>query len=297
MDLGTALMLFSNTKTKRRTSAYVHTPWTDLGAKIRGEASEDAGNLNLDFDRLEKFGFITPTTIDLDLARDFSMVKRRLFRRLCFFGPEVDEKGGPTKRRCPVVLITSGNPGEGKTFSAINFALSLAIEEQLNVLLVDSDLANPSVTRVIGFPHRKHGLFECLVNRGADLDDMMMKIEQIPLTIMPAGEATKSPSSLLGGKPMSDLLKRIKALDRYDMIVMDGPPLLATTEAAVLAPHADEVVLVIGAGEATGTQLDASLDLLDISSEKVSLLLNRAVISERRAANYGYDQAGESLPA
>lgn len=290
-------MLFTNTKTKRRTSAYVHTPWTDLGAKIRGETSEDAGSLSLDFDRLEKLGFITPTTIDLDLARDFSMVKRRLFRRLCFFGPEADEKGGATKKRCPVVLITSGNPGEGKTFSAINFALSLAIEEQLNVLLVDSDLANPSVTRVIGFPYRKHGLFECLVNRGADLDDMMIKIGHIPLTILPAGEATKSPSSLLGGKPMSDLLKRIKALDRYDMIVMDGPPLLATTEAAVLAPHADEVVLVIGAGEATGTQLDASLDLLDVSSEKVSLLLNRAVISERRAANYGYDQAGESLPA
>ena len=290
-------MLFSNTKIKRRTSAYVHTPWTDLGAKIRGETSEDAGNLSLDFDRLEKLGFITPTTIDLDLARDFSMVKRRLFRRLCFFGPEVDEKGGLTKRRCPVVLITSGNPGEGKTFSAVNFALSLAIEEQLNVLLIDGDLANPSVTRVIGFPYRKHGLFECLLNRGADLDDMMMKIGQIPLSVLPAGEATKSPSSLLGGKPMSDLLRRIKALDRYDMIVMDGPPLLATTEAAVLAPHANEVVLVIGAGEATGTQLDASLDLLDVSSEKVSLLLNRAVISERRAANYGYDQAGESLPA
>jgi len=290
-------MFFSKSKTKRRTSAYVHTPWTDLGAKIRGEASEDAGDLTLDFERLATLGFITPTTIDLDLARDFSMVKRRLFRRLCFFGPEDDEKGGHGKRRCPIVLVTSGNPGEGKTFSSINFALSLAIEEQLKILLIDSDLANPSVTRVIGFPYRKHGLFECLVNRGADLGEMIMTLEQIPLSVLPAGEANKSPSSMLGGKPMADLLKRIVALDRYDMIVMDGPPLLATTEAAVLAPHADEVVLVIGAGEATGTQLDASLDLLDVSSEKVSLLLNRAVISERRAANYGYDQAGESLPA
>ena len=102
---------------------------------------------------------------------------------------------------------------------------------------------------------------------------------------------------MLGGKAMAGLLKRIVALGRYDMVVMDGPPLLATTEAAVLAPHADEVVLVIGAGEATSTQLDASLDLLDVNMEKVSLLLNRAVISERRAAHYGYDYAGESLPA
>ena len=97
--------------------------------------------MNLDFGRLAKLGFITPSTIDLDLARDFSMVKRRLFRRLCFFGPEEEENGVQSKRRCPIVLVTSGNPGEGKTFSSINFALSLTIEEQLNVLLIDSDLA------------------------------------------------------------------------------------------------------------------------------------------------------------
>lgn len=297
MDMGKALMLFSRSKIKRKTSAYVHTPWAaDLSAKVRGETSEDAGKLALDFDRLAKMGFITPSTIDLDLARDFSMVKRRLFRRLSFFGSdEVDDL--LTDTRCPIVLITSGNPGEGKTFSSINFALSLAIEEQLKVLLIDSDLANPSVPKVIGFPYRKQGLFECLVNRGTELDEMMIAIEQIPLSVMPAGEATKSPSSLLGGKAMTDLLKRIVALERFDIIVMDGPPLLATTEAAVLAPHADEVVLVIGAGEATSTQLDASLDLLDVNAEKVSLLLNRAVISERRAASYGYDYAGESLPA
>ena len=298
MDLGETVMLFSKPKTKRRTSAYVHTPWaTDLGAKIRGEKSEDAGRLALDFDRLSKLGFITPSTIELDLARDFSMVKRRLFRRLCFFGPEDDENGNPVAKRCPIVLVTSGNPGEGKTFSSVNFALSLAIEEQLKVLLIDSDLANPSVPRVIGFPYRKHGLFECLLDPAADFDEMTINFEQLPLSIMPAGEATKSPSSLLGGKAMTELLSRIKGLGRYDLIVMDGPPLLATTEAAVLAPHADEVVLVIGAGEATGTQLDASLDLLNVNADKVSLLLNRAVISERRAALYGYDQVGESLPA
>lgn len=291
-------MLFSKPKTKRRTSAYVNTPWTtDLGAKIRGEKSENGGSLSLDFDRLAKLGFITPSTVDLDLARDFSMVKRRLFRRLGFFGQEDEENGKPSKHRCPIVLVTSGNPGEGKTFSSINFSLSLAIEEQLNVLLIDSDLANPSVPRVIGFPHRKQGLFECMVDRGRNLDEMLISFQQIPLSVLPAGEATRSPSSMLGGKAMAALLAKIVALGRYDMIVMDGPPLLATTEAAVLAPHADEVVLVIGAGEATGAQLDASLDLLDVDTDKVSLLLNRAVISDRRAALYGYDQAGESLPA
>jgi receptor protein-tyrosine kinase len=290
-------MLLSRTKIKRKTSAYVRTPWTDLGAKIRGERSEKAGALALDFDRLAKLGFITPSTIELDLARDFSMVKRRLFRRLSFFGPGTGDGGAGGHRRCPIVLVTSGNPGEGKTFSSINFALSLSIEEQLNILLIDSDLASPSVTQVIGFPYRKRGLFECLVDRSTEIDDVLLTFEQLPLAVMPAGEATRAPSSLLGGAPLADLLRRIAGLDRYDMIVMDGPPLLATTEAAVLAPHADEIVLVIGAGEATSAQLEASLELLGVSAEKVSLLLNRAVISERRASLYGYDQAGECLPA
>ncbi|MGI9436385.1 MAG: tyrosine-protein kinase family protein [Geminicoccaceae bacterium] len=290
-------MLFTRAKTTSRSSAYVNTPWTNLNAKVKGEPSEEAGDLVLDYQRLATLGFITPATIELDVARDFSMVKRRLFRRLCFFGQETEPGSEPAHRRCPVVLVTSGNPGEGKTFSSINFALSLAIEEQLNVLLIDTDLAKPSVTRVLGFPYRKRGLFDCLTDPSTVLDDIVLSFGQIPLSVMPAGEATSAPSSLLGGKPMSDTLARLKQQNTYDMLVLDGPPLLATTEAAVLAPHADEIVVVIGAGDATSTQLDASLDLLDVSTDKVSLLLNRAVISERRAGLYGYDYAEDKLSA
>jgi receptor protein-tyrosine kinase len=124
-----------------------------------------------------------------------------------------------------------------------------------------------------------------------------LTFEQLSMSVMPAGEATSAPSSLLGGKAMTDVLERIKALNQYDILVLDGPPLLATTEAAVLAPHADEIVLVIGAGDATSNQLDASLDLLDGYTDKVSLLLNRAVISERQAGYYGYDYAEDRLSA
>lgn len=293
-------MLFSpKKKTENPISAYVRTPWTDLTAKVRGEPAKDdeAAELMLDFERLAKAGFITPATLELDVARDFSMVKRRLFRRLCFFGPEHDPSAEGAKRRCPIVLVTSGNPGEGKTFSSINFALSLAIEEQLNVLLIDTDLAKPSVTNVIGFPYRKRGLFECLTEPLLPLEDVMLTFQQLSLSVLPAGEAKKAPSSLLGGKAMADVIDRIKALNKFDMLVLDGPPLLATTEAAILAPHADEIVLVIGAGEATSNQLDASLDLLEGASSKISLLLNRAVISERRAGYYGYDYHADQLSA
>jgi len=291
-------MPFPRTKAISRASAYVRTPWTDLAAKVHGERSDDDDEkLPIDFERLAKLGYITPATIEADIARDFSMVKRRLFRRLCFFGPEIEEGRPFGGRRCPIVLLTSGNPGEGKTFSSINFALSLAIEEQLNVLLIDADLAKPSVPHVIGFPYRKRGLFDCMSDRSLDLDDVILKFEQISLSVMPAGEATVAPSSMLGGEEMKDLIHRITSLNRYDMLVLDGPPLLATTEAAVLARHADEIVLVVGAGDATSTQLNASLDLLDVTSDKVSLMLNRAVLSDRSAALYGYHYAAEGVSA
>lgn len=290
-------MLFTNRKSREPASAYVHTPWTELSAKIKGEPLREEPGLALDFDRLAKAGFITPMTIGRDVARDFSTVKRRLFRRLCFFGPENEPSLHGGQRRCPTVLVTSGNPGEGKTFSSINFALSLAIEEQLNILLIDTDLAKPSITGVLGFPYRKEGLFDCLTDETMPLHDLVLNFNQLSLSVMPAGEAKRAPSTLLGGRAMADVLGRIKALNRYDMLVLDGPPLLATTEAAVLAPHADEIVLVIGAGNATSTQLDASLELLGGSTDKVSLLLNRAVISERRSGYYGYDYASDRLLA
>ena len=290
-------MPFPRSKAISRASAYVRTPWTDLAAKVRGERGDDDEKLPIDFDRLAKLGYITPATIEDDVARDFSMVKRRLFRRLCFFGPEIEEHGYRGSRRCPIVLLTSGNPGEGKTFSSINFALSLAIEEQLNVLLIDADLAKPSVPHVIGFPYRRRGLFECMSDSSLDLDDVILKFEQISLSVMPAGEATVAPSSMLGGEEMKDLIHRITSLNRYDMLVLDGPPLLATTEAAVLARHADEIVLVVGAGDATSSQLDASLDLLDVTSDKVSLMLNRAVLSDRSTALYGYHYTAEGVSA
>ncbi len=290
-------MIFNKGKVTHPISAYVRTPWTDLSAKISGKPLALDEGLALDFDRLAQAGFITPYTIEQDVARDFSLVKRRLFRRLNFFGPEHEAHQGGQRRRCPIVLVTSGNPGEGKTFSSINFALSLAIEEQLNVLLIDADLAKPSVTNVMGFPHRKRGLYECLKNAGEPLEDVTLKFDRISLSVMPAGEAKEAPSSMLGGKPMTDLLERVRDENIYDMIVLDGPPLLATTEAAVLAPHADEIVLVIGAGDVTSSQLDASLDLLDMSSNKISLLLNRAVISDRRAGYYGYNYVENRLSA
>jgi Mrp family chromosome partitioning ATPase len=110
-----------------------------------------------------------------------------------------------------------------------------------------------------------------------------------------------APASLIGGQAMADFLKRFTQSGDYDVLVLDGPPLLATTEAAALAPHADEIVLVVGAGMATKRQIGAALDLLGDATDRVSLMLNRAVFPDRAAQygvyGYGYGQASRHGPA
>ncbi len=269
-------------------SAYVNPPWTKAAPAL---VSERPGQIALDFDHLEQLGFITPSRLGRDLARDFSAVKRRLFRRLDFF----QRKPRP-EATAPTILVTSGNPGEGKTFSAINLAFSLAIEDQLRVLLIDTDLAKPSIPVVFGYAPDFPGLFDRLTGALDNDLEIQIPVSQLPLTIVPAGHATVAPASLLGGRPMADFLSRMANAGEHDVLVLDGPPLLATTEAAALVPHATEVVLVVGAGMANRRQIAASLDLLEHVIDRVSLLLNRAVFSDRAAqyGNYGYGR--ESAP-
>jgi Mrp family chromosome partitioning ATPase len=283
-------MWFSRKKRRIRTSAYVRPPWTEL--PMGADGKDDGREFSVDFSRLAWRGFITPETLELAVARDFSMVKRRLFWRLNFFDRAVDEFG---EERRPIIMMTSGNPGEGKTFSSINCALSLAIEEQLKVLLIDADLAKPSVPEILGYPRAKKGLFDCLTDDGVEPSEVLLKAGQMPLWIMPAGRATKAPASLLGSDRMAAVLRKLTTSGKHDVLVVDGPPLLATTEAGVLCPYADEVVLVVGAGDATTSQINASLDLLDTTDGNISLLLNRAVISEKAAAEYGYGYAEDEL--
>jgi capsular exopolysaccharide synthesis family protein len=254
--------------------------------------SRRAKTIALDNKGLAKRGLITPSTMDAELTQQFSLVKRRLFRRLDFFNHGVGgAAGAKADEPRPTVLVTSTKPGEGKTFSSANLALSLAIEEQLDVLLIDADLAKPSMPEMFGYPDNLKGLFDCLVDPKTKLSDVVIGLDKISLSILPAGQATTSPAPLFGSSAFSDLLCDVTTgPNAYGIVLMDGPPLLATTEAAVLSPHVDEVVLVVGAGDTSRRELGAALDLLD-APNRISLLLNRATFTDKVTHNYNYGAA------
>jgi capsular exopolysaccharide synthesis family protein len=156
------------------------------------------------------------------------------------------------------VLITSAMMSEGKSFTAVNLAVVLA-QTGHKVLLVDSDMRRPTVHKYLGIPMNS-GLSACLAGT-QDSDSMIVPIQEIPgLSVLPSGHMPPYPSEMLASDAMPALLRRWR--EQYRYIVLDTPPALAVTDAAVCAKQADIVVL-IARSEKTGRQsLVRARDLL-----------------------------------
>ncbi|MEM7043890.1 MAG: CpsD/CapB family tyrosine-protein kinase [Pseudomonadota bacterium] len=272
----------SKKKGKGRTSAYARPRWVNLP-----QAENESTGLNVDFDKLADHGFITRSTMDSVLAREFSLIKRRLFRRLDYFDHTRKGEKRTQDERCPLVLVTSSKPGEGKTFGACNLVLSLAFDEQIKVLLIDTDLAKPSVPEIFGFPEAQPGLYDCLKDPTRNVWNDIQKVAGTRLMILPTGEATSSPASLFGSDAMLKILDQVShGKNAFDFVVMDGPPLLATTEAAILTQYADEIMLMVGAKETTTSQIQSSIAMLP-DKEKINLVINHMPFGEPLPTEYG----------
>lgn len=254
----------------RHTGGDSHDPLAPTAAAV--DLPNAGPGFRLNWRRLARQGFITPSTLDSPLAREVSAAKRRLIRQLDLFRH-------PGKGQAPAVagntvLITSAEPGEGKSFAAVNLALSFVLEERLPVALLDADLAAPSLERTLDLEPRR-GLSERLADPSLDLDRLLHRADAAPLSVLPAGDRPSSPAQLLGGAALPALLAELARLYRGGVVILDGPPVLATNEAPVLAHHASQVILVVGASRATEESVGAALELLDCS-DRVALLLNRS---------------------
>lgn len=216
--------------------------------------------------RLARQGLLTPGTLGSPLAREIAAAKRRLLRQLDLFRPQADGRN--------TLLVTSAEPGEGKSFVALNLALSLALEEQLPVALVDADPHAPSVAKLLDLPARR-GLADRLAHPDLPLEQLLHRADGLPLSVLDAGDATASPARLFGAPAMATLLAELAQRHAGGVVILDGPPVLATNEAPVLAQQVAEVVLVVGAGQATEESVASALELLDCG-ERVALLLNRS---------------------
>ena len=175
-----------------------------------------------------------------------------------------------------IVMITSARPQEGKTTTSINTAVVLA-QKGVSVLLIDADLRRPSVHKTLGLGPRS-GLSNVLTG-SATLEHTITRSAILPnLFILPAGTPPPNPAELLASSNMRDLLLDLR--DKYDHIVIDTPPTLSVTDAVVLSPRVDAIVLVIRSGQTTKQALRRSRDILmQVNAHVTGVLLNAVDLS------------------
>ena len=199
---------------------------------------------------------------------------RRLRTNLQFVGAGSGSK---------TVVITSSVPGEGKSTTAINLAVSLA-DAGSRVILVDADLRRPSVAEYLGLEGRA-GLTSVLIGR-ADIEDVTQPWRDSGLDILPSGQVPPNPSELLGSPAMVELLRKLEAT--YDIVLLDTPPLLPVTDATILTKLAGGALVIVGADRIHRAQLVESLETLETADARLhGLVLNK--IARRDAKPYLYE--------
>ena len=229
--------------------------------------------VEIDLDKLHQLGMVTPDTERSSIAEQFRRIKRPLLDKIF-------NSGSSTRPfHHNLIMITSSLPGEGKTFCAVNLAISIALELDRTVLLIDADVARPAIARYLKVNHDQEdyqtGLMDILQDKNLDLADVMVKTNIDKLTMLFAGRHHKHATELLASHSMSKLLSEIS--DRYPdrVIIFDSPPLLLSTEARVLTNQMGQIVLVVEAGSTTQHAVREVLSQLKTTSN-VSLIYNKA---------------------
>lgn len=238
---------------------------------------------HIDRAKLRSANYIDPEGPVTGLSEEFRIVKRQLL--LAARGG----KGIDAIEHGERILICSANPNEGKTFCAINLALSMATEKDNRVLLVDADFAKPSVLSRLGI-ERDRGLMDALADPTIHVEDLVIETDVPGLSILPAGKQTNQDTEYLAAARTAAILDQLTYNDPSRIIIFDSPPALAASPASVLALHVGQVVMVVHADVTTDTALRDALSLLS-GCDNIQLLLNRTKFSPtgRKFGNYyGY---------
>jgi len=213
-------------------------------SQARRQATEQrraAPRVTLDLDKLQRLGYLVPNMDRSALADEFRHVKRMLLRNV---------EGGATgsDARNALIMVTSAVEGEGKTFCAINLAMSMAMEVDTSVLLIDVDVMRPSVMQRLGVKADR-GLLDLLTRSGVELSDVILDTNVPKLSILPTGTLHNRSTELLSSAAMDSLLHDLARRYSDRIVIFDAPPLLLTTAAPALATSMGQIVMVVEAAK------------------------------------------------
>jgi receptor protein-tyrosine kinase len=235
--------------------------------------------------RLKTGGFVTPDAERTEIAEEFRLIKRPLLINAFGQGADATPRGN-------MIMVTSSMAGEGKTFCTINLALSIAMEMDRTVLLVDADVAKPKLLQYLGVRAEK-GLLDVLRDDSVGLPDVLLKTNIEKLTILPPGKSYKHATELLASDAMNSLIEDLASRYSDRIVIFDSPPLLATSEASVLASHMGQIVMVVEADKTPQAAVREALGQIEDSGAAISLLLNKTTGSKGGGYyGYGYGKYG-----
>lgn len=231
---------------------------------------------------LAEGGYLLPDAPVTAMSEEFRLLKRGLLAILA---------DSPRGNR---ILLCSAHSGEGKSFCAINLALSLAAEKDREILLVDADFGKPGIPQALGLASGP-GLMDALANPAIAIEDCVIRTDIPSLSVLPAGQRSNDDTEYLASARTDMLLDRLTEGRPDRIILFDSPPLLAASAAAVLASHAAIALLVVRADRTTEAALRDAAGMLKAAGQ-VQLLLNGVTFagSGRRFGSY-YAEGGEGV--
>lgn len=249
------------------------------------EVGEPARHAVVDINALRQAGYLPEEGLERRFADHYRQVKRPLIEKALAGGPEMR-----------LVLVSSALPGDGKTFTSLNLALSMARERDVSVLLVDADAPRARISEVLGM-RGQPGLLDALVDETLDVESLIVRTDIRGLDVLPAGRFIENSTELLASARMSQIATRLTARNPRRIVVFDSAPLLVSSEARVLLRIPGQVVLVVRAG---ATPRQAILDAVaQVDKSKLQgLVLNQTPTRQGGGyyeyGNYGDDERGTS---
>ena len=255
------------------------------GAARRREVGPEANvaaaarTIVINQDALRVAGLLPPTHQERELAQQFRHIKRPLINNALGRGVVPIPQGN-------LVMVASAVPGEGKTFTSVNLALSMRLEEDVTVLLVDGDVVSPRISRILGVENEP-GLLDVVRDPGVSVGSAILATDVPGLSFLPAGRPDANPTELLASTRMRDVVALLAGHDATRLVLFDSAPLLLTTESHALAQVVGQILVVV---RADLTPQHVVLDALETLGEgkPVFLVLNQSMTQPHAGYYYQY---------
>jgi protein-tyrosine kinase len=212
---------------------------TDLAEQeesVKSDYIVSNAKIIIDLEMLSQKGFVSTDSKRQVINEEYRVIKRKLLDTA--FGPLAK-----SLKNSNIIMVTSARQGEGKTFTAINLALSIALEQDKTVLLVDADVLRPNVMQTLDLKNEQ-GLIEFLLGEKEDLAEVMCRTNLSKLRIITAGKSHHLSAELLASERMFTAVEEFANRYTDRIVIVDTPPLLGVNETAILANLAGQALVV-----------------------------------------------------